>query len=111
MKVSVRWFGLLVVAAALAIAGAAPVQAAHDQGGGSGSALFVQTNDPAGNAIDVFDRASDGTLTFVDSYATGGDGGREAGAMSDPLASQGSLVRVPHSNLLLAVNAGSNTIS
>src|SRR5213082_742895 len=110
MKPSISWFGVVVAAAALAVA-AAPVQAAHDESPQSARAVFVQTNDPGGNAIDVFDRNSDGTLTFVRSYATGGNGGREVGATSDPLASQGSLVRVPGSDLLLAVNAGSNTIS
>src|SRR5207245_373758 len=38
-------------------------------------------------------------------------GGREAGAGSDPLATQGSLTLVPDAGLLLAVNAGSDTIS
>jgi len=111
MNVSVRWFGLVAAAAAVTIVAATPVQAAHEESARSAGAVFVQTNDPGGNAIDVFDRHSDGTLTFVHSYATGGNGGREAGAMSDPLASQGSLVRVAGTDLLLAVNAGSNTIS
>jgi len=107
----VRWFGLSVVMAALVIAAAVPAQAAHEQESTSNTALFVQTNDPGGNRIDAFQRNSDGTLRFVNSYATGGKGGRESGATSDPLASQGSLVRVPGTELLLAVNAGSNTIS
>src|SRR5437764_4922409 len=110
MKPSISWLGVVVAAAALALA-AAPVQAAHDESAQPAAAVFVQTNDPGGNAIDVFDRNWDGTLTFVRSYATDGNGGREVGATSDPLASQGSLVRVPGSDLLLAVNAGSNTIS
>src|SRR5438067_5409622 len=110
MKPAIAWSGVVAAAAALAVA-AAPVQAAHDESAQPARAVFVQTNDPGGNAIDVFDRHSDGTLTFVRSYATGGYGGREAGATSDPLASQGSLVRVPGTDLLLAVNAGSNTIS
>src|SRR5438270_7814924 len=110
MKLSVSWFGVVVAAAAMA-ATAAPVQAADDPSAQPSGTVFVQTNDAGGNAIDVFDRNSDGTLTFIRSYATGGNGGREVGAMSDPLASQGSLVRVPGSDLLLAVNAGSNTIS
>ena len=111
MKVVFRWFGLSMVMAALVIAAAVPAQAARDQTAGSGGAVFVQTNDPAHNAIDAYQRNADGTLTFLHSYATGGAGGRETGAGSDPLASQGSLVRLPGTELLLAVNAGSNTIS
>src|SRR5919108_2797672 len=103
----------LVVAAAMAVASVAaavPAQAAKEEARGA-PAVFVQTNDPAGNAIAIFDRGPGGALSYVRSYATGGDGGRAAGSGSDPLASQGSLVLVPGANLLLAVNAGSNTIS
>ena len=87
MKLSVSWFGVVVAAAAMA-ATAAPVQAADDPSAQPSGTVFVQTNDAGGNAIDVFDRNSDGTLTFIRSYATGGNGGREVGATSDPLASQ-----------------------
>jgi DNA-binding beta-propeller fold protein YncE len=110
MKRAVRWLGVVTTMAAFVVA-AAPAQAAAGQGSRGGPAVFVQTNDPAGNAIDVFNRNGNGTLTFLQSYPTGGAGGREAGASSDPLASQGSLVALPDEGLLLAVNAGSNTIS
>ena len=73
--------------------------------------LFVQTNDTTANQIMVYDRAPDGTLTFAASYATGGQGATASGATADPLASQGSLVSAEHGRLLLAVNAGSNTVS
>ncbi len=76
-----------------------------------GSAVFVQTNDPNGNTIAAFDRNRDGTLTWLATYATGGDGGRSAGSNSDPLASQGSLVFDRDAALLFAVNAGSNSVS
>ena len=104
MKSSFRLLVLLAVVAAGAVAVATPAEAS-DRGG----AVFVQTNDPAGNSIDAFQRNGDGTLTFVNSYPTGGLGGREAGAGSDPIATQGSLVLVD--GLLLAVNPGSNTIT
>ena len=80
-------------------------------GGHSQKALFVQTNNTTANQIMVYDRAWDGTLTFAASYATGGMGGTAAGATADPLASQGSLVTADHGRVLLAVNAGSNTVS
>ena len=33
--------------------------------------LFAQTDNPAGNEIPVYDRASDGTLVRVDTVGTG----------------------------------------
>ncbi|HSS62667.1 MAG TPA: hypothetical protein VLK30_14535 [Candidatus Limnocylindrales bacterium] len=101
---------LLVVVGAIAasVVAATPAQASESSPRG---ALFVQTNDPAGNSIDTYRRNGDGTLTFLTSYPTGGLGGREVGAGSDPIATQGSLQLVPEANLLLAVNPGSDTIS
>ena len=109
MRYSTRLFGLVAALAAAAFGvGAVPAQAEGDAGGG---AVFVQTNSPAGNVIDAYRRSGDGTLTFVAGYATGGAGAREQGSVADPLASQGSLELVPGAGLLLAVNAGSDTIS
>jgi len=105
MKGPIRLLVVLAAMAATALAAAAPVQAS-DSGGG---AVFVQTNDPSGNSIDAYHRNGDGTLTFLQSYPTGGLGGRELGAGSDPIATQGSL-RLDD-GLLLAVNPGSNTVS
>src|SRR5207253_8820182 len=78
---------------------------------GADHAVFVQTDDPAGNSIVAYARHHDGTLTFAGTYATGGNGGRAAGAAVDPLASQGGLVYDANHALLLAPNAGSNTVS
>ena len=75
-------------------------------------AVFVQTNEVTGNRILVYDRANDGTLAPAGSYATGGLGGVAApGAESDHLASQGSLVYDREHGVLIAVNAGSNSVS
>jgi len=72
----------------------------------------VQTNEPSGNQIAVYDRGSDGSLTRVATYATGGLGEHASpGTESDTLASQGSLVMTRGHRLLIAVNAGSDTIS
>ena len=76
-----------------------------------GHAVFVQTDDPAGNAVVVYDRGADGTLSEAASYPTGGRGGILAGSVVDHLASQGSLVYDSAHRLLYAVNAGSNTVS
>ena len=74
-------------------------------------AVFVQTNDSAGNAIIAYGRASDGSLHWAGQYATDGLGGSESGAVVDPLASQGSLTYDAHDQLLFAVNAGSDTFT
>ena len=85
-----------------AITGAAPAfastsAAAHPAGHGYGAshAVFVQTDNTAGNRVVAYDRAADGTLTAAGSYATGGRGGILAGSVVDHTASQGSLAYDP----------------
>ncbi len=73
--------------------------------------VFVQTDGLAGNAIAVYDRGPDGALTAAASYPTGGLGAQLEGSVVDHLASQGSLALDREHQLLLAVNAGSNTVS
>ncbi|HEY0829730.1 MAG TPA: beta-propeller fold lactonase family protein [Candidatus Dormibacteraeota bacterium] len=111
MKRQVRLVGLLFAVVAAAVVVAIPAQASGGSDESSGQAVFVQTNDPSANSIAAYHRNEDGSLTFAASYATGGKGGREVGSGSDPLATQGSLTLVPEAGLLLAVNAGSNSIS
>ena len=77
----------------------------------AGHAVFVQTDNTAGNRVVAYDRAADGTLAPAGSYATGGRGGILAGSVVDHTASQGSLASDPRHGLLYAVNAGSDTIS
>jgi 6-phosphogluconolactonase (cycloisomerase 2 family) len=74
-------------------------------------AVFVQNDDPAGNTIVAYDRTPSGGLTQVGSYPTGGRGGVLAGSVVDHLASEGSLAYDAASHLLLAVNAGSDTVT
>jgi 6-phosphogluconolactonase (cycloisomerase 2 family) len=74
--------------------------------------VFVQTNQPDGNAIVVYDRGRNGQLTQAGTYPTGGLGGIAApGNESDRLASQDSLKLARHAHTLIAVNAGSNTVT
>jgi len=80
-------------------------------GGGGSNAVFVETNGTTGNAILAYRRADDGTLTQVENYPTGGLGGAASGAAVDPLASQGALGYDSAHGLLLAVNAGSDSVS
>ena len=96
--------GTLVVAlaaAAVLLVLASPAVASG--GGRGGGAVYTLTNAASGNAVAVFDRAPDGSLTPDGTVSTGG-AGTGAG-----LGSQGALV-LDHDRLF-AVNAGSNTIS
>jgi DNA-binding beta-propeller fold protein YncE len=78
---------------------------------GASHAVFVQTDNTAGNRVVAYHRAADGRLTPAGSYATGGRGGILDGSVVDHTASQGSLAYDPAHARLYAVNAGSNTIS
>jgi 6-phosphogluconolactonase len=71
-------------------------------GGGS---LFTQTNDPAGNTVQRFDRAADGSLTPVGTFATGGVGLAGLGGR------QGAVELSGDGRYLYAVNAGSDSVS
>ncbi len=97
-----------IVLSALAGAGAllallpAPAQAHARHAGG---AVYVLSNQPAGNAVIAYDRAPDGTLTPAGSYPTGGTG---TGA---GLGSQDAVLLDEQARHLYAVNAGSDTVS
>ena len=90
--------GFLVSALGLGASGSA-------NAAGYGNAVYTLTNQAAGNAVAVFNRASDGTLTPQGTYSTGGLG---TGA---GLGSQGALAVNKNNKWLFAVNAGSNEIS
>jgi 6-phosphogluconolactonase (cycloisomerase 2 family) len=99
---------VLVVTAGSAAAHGVPHDFGHwDRGG----AVFVQTDNPSGNAVVVYNRNPGGTLSPAGSYATGGNGGVLQGSVVDHLASQNSLVYDAQVGELFAVNAGSNTVS
>jgi hypothetical protein len=102
----------LAIFAALALVGAQSASAhGHNGHHGSRGVVFVQTNEVGGNKIDVFNRGDDGRLSLAGAYPTGGLGGTAAGAVSDRLASQGSLVLSESGKTLVAVNAGSDTVT
>jgi 6-phosphogluconolactonase (cycloisomerase 2 family) len=110
--------GLVAAAALAATAGfatpafATPAFASPaSPGTGPAGAVFVQTDNTAGNQVVAYQRAANGTLTRASVYSTGGRGGVLAGSMVDHLASQGSLQYDQQRSLLFAVNAGSNTVS
>lgn len=96
-------------AASSAGAGTSTATAAHTADGSD--AVFVQTDNTAGNQVAAYHRAADGTLTLAHTYDTGGLGGILAGSAVDHTASQGALTYDAAHHLLYAVNAGSDTVS
>jgi 6-phosphogluconolactonase (cycloisomerase 2 family) len=76
-----------------------------------GGMVFVQSNDPKRNSVLAFRRAADGKLTAAGEYPTGGRGGAQKDNPFDPLASQESLVFDRRHNVMIAVNAGSNSVT
>jgi 6-phosphogluconolactonase (cycloisomerase 2 family) len=100
---------LLMLVAALAVLGGAQAAAAE---AGAGPVVFVQTNELNGNKVVVYDVGAGGQLLRAAAYETGGKGGAALpGTESDHLASQGSLVYDAAHHLLIAVNAGSNSVT
>jgi 6-phosphogluconolactonase len=97
---------LLTLAAVLsaALAAGAGVAGAARSGGPAGT-VYTLTNSATGNAVAVFQRADDGTLTPDGTVPTGGLG---TGAN---LGSQGAVVLSDDGHELFAVNAGSDSIS
>jgi 6-phosphogluconolactonase len=100
---------MIIFAVALAFWWVAqPIKAAQGETG----FVYVMTNQPAGNTVIQYLRASGGSLTQVGTASTGGLGGTGNGVGAlDPLGSQDSLVLSGDGTRLLAVNAGSNEIS
>ena len=88
---------------------ATPAHVSDDDNGSE--AVFIQTDNTAGNQVVAYHRAADGTLALAHTYNTGGLGGILAGSAVDHTASQGALTYDAAHHLLYAVNAGSNTVS
>lgn len=75
-------------------------------------AVYAMSNRTDGNTIVAYGRAADGTLTSLGEFATGGLGATfDGGEGLDPLISAYALIPTQDERFLLAVNAGSNTIS
>ncbi len=86
------------VLAMLAIA--VPAGAKDDPG-----AVYALSNSVAGNAVLVYERAADGSISYAGSYATGGLG------TGGGLGSQGAVTLSGDGRILLAVNADSHSVS
>ena len=85
---------IAALAAVVPVLGTGTAASAHEGSHRSGFApsAFIQSNAASGNTVLAYRRGADGSLTPAGSYPTGGLGASTAGAPSDPLASQASLV-------------------
>jgi len=83
----------------------APRLSASAVGGSAPGAVYTLMNLTSGNAVAMFARAADGTLSAAGSVATGGTG------TGSGLGSQGALTLSDGGRWLFAVNAGSNDVS
>lgn len=81
----------------------APAGASLFKDNGVGT-VYTLNNQVSGNKVMVFTRSSDGTLSFAGAFATGGNGS------GGGLGNQGA-INLGDDDVLLAVNAGSNSIS
>ena len=66
--------------------------------------VYTLSNQANGNKVITYRRAANGSLTYIASFAAGGNG------TGGGLGNQGAVV-IADGDVLLAVNAGSNTIS
>lgn len=74
--------------------------------------VFAMSNNFAGNSVLSYGRQADGRLSLVGEFSTGGIGAAfDGGEGLDPLISAYSLLLTDNRRFLLAVNAGSNSIS
>jgi 6-phosphogluconolactonase (cycloisomerase 2 family) len=70
--------------------------------------VYTASKESTGNEVFAYQRASDGTLTFSESFATGGTGNDvDLGG----LGSQGGVVLNQGGSRLLVVNPGSDSVS
>jgi len=92
-----------VALAALALASGASATASDDDD--APKAVYALTNSPASNAVVVYSRRGDGSLTPAGSVPTGGNGSGTG------LGSQDAVIVSENGRLLFAVNAGSSSVS
>jgi 6-phosphogluconolactonase (cycloisomerase 2 family) len=96
-----RGIGALAIVLSLLVSLAAGASAKPLPGG----MVYTETNDASGNALVVFQRAYDGTLTRLGTVSAGGLG------TGTELGSQGAVAVSDDNQWVFAVDAGSNQIS
>jgi hypothetical protein len=77
----------------------------------TGHALFIESDAAGANTVQSYTRGTDGSISYVATYQTGGAGAAAAGSAADPLASQDGLALVDNGHELIATNPGSDTVS
>lgn len=97
---------LTVISLLVLIVPAAAARPTNNDQQGSKGAVYIMTNDPAGNSVLVYSRTHDGILTWTGTFATDGKG-----ATGLTGSNQGGLDLSKDGETLIVVNAGSNDIS
>jgi 6-phosphogluconolactonase (cycloisomerase 2 family) len=102
----------LLFAGATGLTAALPAAAsAAPLGVVSAHAVYVETDDSAGNQVVSYERTDTGALTLYATYQTQGLGGQLDGSVVDHQASEGALLYDADHQLLFATNAASNTVT
>lgn len=107
----------LVAAGVALISGTTQLASADPFGGQNGGeefegAVYAMSNSFEGNTIVAYGRQDDGLLSFIGETSTGGIGAAfDGGEGLDPLISAYALTITDNRQFVLAVNAGSNTVS
>jgi 6-phosphogluconolactonase len=104
MRINKAARAALAIVAATSVASLAQASDTEREGAGAG-AVFTLTNRTDQNAVAIFSRGGDGTLTAAGSVLTGGKG------TGTGLGNQGALALDNEGRSLFAVDAGSNEIS
>jgi 6-phosphogluconolactonase (cycloisomerase 2 family) len=95
----------LTITAGTRLVAAQPTADLFDRRQPVAGAVYTMTNAADGNRILIFERLHDGKLRFADAVRTGGAG------TGTGLGNQGGVTLSRNERWLLAVNAGSNTIT
>jgi len=103
---AIRFFALMLLTLPIAsVTAFADSDDGSDKSSNKAGALYTATNAAAGNAVLIFARGEDGSLTATGSVGTGGLGTGAA------LGNQNGIALTHNQKLLFVVNAGSNEIS
>ncbi|HET7047029.1 MAG TPA: beta-propeller fold lactonase family protein [Solirubrobacteraceae bacterium] len=81
-----------------------------DRDHGKGGVLYTTTNDPAGNAVQVYKRGEDGGLNLVETVQTGSPGLAAQPPFTFSIVDSSNSMALA-GNLLFVVNDGDNTIT